>query len=238
MENTILSNNPVELDNTKSNLLSKIVYFVKFMLKILVNFCLIVLFLLTCFVALVFVDDEINKARGIDVPPIVSAYVIVSPSMTPTIKVQDAVLVFRSSNYQVGDIITFRSTDSRYSGYTITHRINDVITANNGKVMYITKGDNNSIPDSAPVYQENIYGKVALKIPYLGFIQNVLFNPVVLFLILLIPSIIFVTYNIVLYFKTIKQNNKEELNENVENLLDNETNSNIIDEKKEEIEIL
>lgn len=238
MENTILSNETVELDSTNSSVLSKIVYFVKFLLKMIINFCLIVLFLLTCAVALVFVDDEINKARGIDVPPIVSAYVIVSPSMTPTIKVKDAVLVFRSSNYQVGDIITFKSTDSRYSGYTITHRINDVITANNGKVMYITKGDNNAIVDSAPVYQENIYGKVAVKIPYLGFIQNILFNPIVLFLLLLIPSLIFVIYNMVLYFKTLKKDNSEKI-ENNEKSLDISSDSNIIDkEKKEEIEIL
>lgn len=236
MEHTVLSNNVDNLEEKRNGILSKSVYCVKFLLKIVVNFCLICLFIVTFLVTLVFVDDEINRFRGIDVPPIVSAYVIVSPSMTPTIKVQDAVLVIRTKNIRVGDIVTFKSNDSRYSGYTITHRINDVVTANNGKVMYITKGDNNSIVDATPVYKENIYGKVALKIPYLGFIQKVFFKPFSLFMILLIPSLIFIIYNTVLYIKTIKKFNKSE--ESNIDILDNNSNLNIIEKKEEEIEIL
>ena len=236
MENTVLSNEVEKLEQVHSNILSKIVYCVKFLLKIVVNFCLICLFIATFLVTLVFIDDEVNRLRGIDVPPIISAYVIVSPSMTPTIKVKDAVLVVRSKDFKKGDIVTFKSNDSRYSGYTITHRINDVITANNGKTMYITKGDNNAIVDAAPVFKENIYGKVALKIPYLGFVQNAFFQPFTLFILLLIPSLIFIIYNMFIYFETIK--NTDTSNESIDNLLDNTANFNIIEEEKEEIEIL
>ncbi|MBP3841233.1 MAG: signal peptidase I [Bacilli bacterium] len=236
MENTILSNKVENLEETRSTVLSSIVYCVKFLLKIVINFALICLFIVTLLVTLVFIDDEVNKLRGIDVPPILSTYVIVSPSMTPTIKVQDAVLVIRSNKFKKGDIVTFKTTDPRYSGYTITHRINDVITANNGKTMYITKGDNNSIVDAAPVFKDNIYGKVILKIPYLGSIKNIFFQPFILFMILLIPSLIFVIYNMFLYLKTLRKDSTN--NEISENLLDNNANLNIIEKKEEEIEIL
>ena len=236
MENTIMSNKVEKLEQVHSNILSKIVYCVKFALKIVVNFCLICLFIATLLVTLVFIDDEVNRLRGIDVPPIISAYVIVSPSMTPTIKVKDAVLVVRSKEFKKGDIVTFRSSDSRYSGYTITHRINDVITANNGKTMYITKGDNNAIVDAAPVFKENIYGKVALKIPYLGFIKNTFSQPFALFMILLIPSLLFIIYNMVNYFNVIKNSDSD--TENNDDLLDNNANLNIIEKEEEEIELL
>lgn len=209
MKEDILSNKTFDVVDKKNKIMSKIVYSVKFLAKTVVNFCLLVLILITFLVSLVFVDDKINKMRGIDVPPLASAYVIVSPSMTPTIRVQDAVIVFRADNYKIGDIITFKSSDSRYSGYTITHRINNIVVSDNGKKMFITKGDNNSIVDSEPVLMENIYGKVSIKIPFLGFLQKLLFQPFGFFLIILVPSIIFVVYNMIVYLKYIKEEKKE-----------------------------
>lgn len=232
MENTVMSTDSLLLEQQENKIVSKIVHFVKLLAKIVINTCIILLFLATCFISLVFIDDQVNKARGIDVPPLIGAYVIVSPSMTPTIKVQDAVLVLRAKEYKIGDIITFSSNDSRYEGYTITHRITDIVTANNGKIMYITKGDNNAISDAAPVYYENIYGKVAVKIPNLGFVQKVLLNPYIVFFgvlgILVIVSSIYL-------IKRIK-NKKIELEE--EKVLDNDANLNIIVESEEQIEIL
>lgn len=232
MENIVMSTDSTLLEQQNTKVLSKVVYFVKFLAKIVINFCLILLFLATCFVSLVFIDDQVNKVRGINVPPLIGAYVIVSPSMTPTIKVQDAVLVLRAKEYKVGDIITFSSNDSRYEGYTITHRIIDVVTANNGKVMYITKGDNNAISDSAPVYYENIYGKVAVKIPNLGLVQKILLNPYIVFFVVL--AILLIVSSI--YFgKRIK--NKKFIQEE-EKALDNDADLNIIVGSEEEIEVL
>ena len=56
-------------------------------------------------------------------------------------------------NLNVGDII-FKSTDSEYNGYTITHRINEINTTSDGKRIFITKGDNNVSTDSSPVLEE------------------------------------------------------------------------------------
>ena len=237
MENTVMSNDVNTLEKENANAVSRIVELLKFLFKSFVNLCLIFLFLITFFFALVFVDDRINKMRGADKPPLVSAYVIVSPSMTPTIRVQDAVIVFRTSKLKEGDIITFKSSDPRYSGYTITHRIVNIVPSSNGKVMYVTKGDNNFVADSAPVYPEDVYGKVSLKIPYLGFLQTILFQPSGLFLIILIPSLVLVIHGIFAGIKVIRENSIPE--ESLEFSVDNDSDLGIIDDKtKEEVEIL
>lgn len=161
-----------------------------------------------------FVDNKINEVKGNNVPPLFGSYVIVSPSMVPTIKVQDAILVARVNPNQlkVGDIITFKSSDYRYSGYTVTHRIKEIYTNNEGKRTFITKGDNNSLNDSAPVLAENIYGKVVLKLPRLGFLQSFIFNNVGFILIIIIPLGCVIIYNVRRYI-TKKHNENDSLDE-------------------------
>ena len=97
---------------------------------------------------------------------------IVSESMKPTLEVDDVVVVqkCKPSQLQIGDIITFRQ-DNRI----ISHRILD-ITKEKGITKFKTKGDNNEIPDSDLVEQEQIYGKVQFSIYKIGkiisYIQN------------------------------------------------------------------
>lgn len=132
--------------------------------------------------------------------PLFGAYVIVSPSMVPTIQINDAIVIHRekNDNYQVGDIITFSSSDIRYKGLTITHRIIKKMTNNQGiSSNYKTKGDNNAVADAAVVKTDDIYGKVLFKVPKIGYLQSFFEKPVHFFLCLLIPGIIFVIYETV-----------------------------------------
>jgi signal peptidase len=52
-------------------------------------------------------------------------------------------------------------------GYTVIHRI-ITITQEDGEFFFITKGDNNTSEDKTPVSEQQLIGKVILKIPYLA----------------------------------------------------------------------
>lgn len=160
-----------------------------FLIAVLCFLCFLT-FVFMCY----FVSISINSKN-----PLFGAYVIVSPSMVPTIKINDAIIIKRVDHdkYNIGDIITFSSSDNQYKGLTVTHRVVDKVVEDEGKVSkYTTKGDNNYIADAVPVKTDDIYGKVLFKIPKVGYIQNFFSKPTNFFLCLLIPGILFAFYEI------------------------------------------
>ena len=171
----------------KSGLLGKI-------LKILFNVviflvCIIALLLIVyVFLAQIHKNDESYK-------PSLSFYTIVSPSMNPVIKVYDVVVNVKVNNpgdIEVGDIITYISTNSTSEGMTITHRVVAITKSDNGNYEYQTQGDNNSEPDGVLVTFDNVIGKEIMIIPKLGKVQFLLANKKGWFLLLLIPILLFV----------------------------------------------
>lgn len=121
------------------------------------------------------------------------AYIITSDSMKPEINSGDVVVIKQCNEEELStdDIITFEK-----NGKINTHRIINIINEN-GKVEYITKGDNNSIEDQERIEFSNVRGKMTIKIPYLGnvimFLQNqmiILIMVLILLLLLLYKVII------------------------------------------------
>lgn len=162
----------------------------------LIAFCLIVF----TYLVIYFGDQYFGSKSGESRLPIYSAYVIVSPSMVPTINVNDGVVVQRvdkQGNLNIGDIITFSSRDIRYSGLTITHRIVGKQTIQNGNLVYRTKGDNNKSEDSSLVSFGDIYGKVLFKVPSVGVLYKFITNPFGFIISIIIPIIVILVINIV-----------------------------------------
>lgn len=175
---------------------------VKFFIHFITRAFLIAMFFIfvsISIVALIVVGDSAyNMKKGNNVVPLIGGYIIITPSMVPTIKVKDAVLVKRAnySDLSIGDIITFKSTDERYNDLTITHRIVGTQSITNGDLVYRTKGDNNRIEDSSVVDLRNIYGKVILTLPKLGYIRDFINKPVGFILLIIMPLIGIVILNI------------------------------------------
>ena len=153
-----------------------------------------------------FIDLKKNIETGKNTIPLFNAYVIISPSMEPAIKVQDAVIVMRTEpkNLKKNDIITFDSKDPRYSGITITHRIVGVEHRGTNKALFRTKGDNNNTDDSALVKGEDIYGKVILRLPKIGYMQFFLSQKYGWIIAIVIPCLAIIIYDIIKLIKTIK----------------------------------
>lgn len=103
----------------------------------------------------------------------VNIYTILTQSMYPTIKAGDVIITYKEDNnrYAQGDVITFIS--EKNGGIAITHRVKEVYEVNDS-ISYKTKGDNNNTPDNEIIKSEKVLGKVVLKIPKVGYIQQFL----------------------------------------------------------------
>lgn len=181
-----------ENDVKEMNRKDKISYLFYFFARSFLIAVLTILIAIGTGAILYFGDLFINVKSGNYNSPLISAYIIVSKSMVPTINVNDAIIVSRTNynNLSIGDVITFSSEDKSYSGLTVTHRIVGKQLLDNGELVYRTKGDNNSQEDRTVVKKENIYGKVIIKIPKLGCVQSFLSKPIGFFTCILIPVII------------------------------------------------
>ena len=94
-----------------------------------------------------------------------SVFNIISESMKPTIEVNDLIIIkkCKQEELKIGDIINFKTPEET----VVTQKIVK-ISKEDGKKVYITKGDNNKIEDSDPVEYEQIHGKYVFKISGAG----------------------------------------------------------------------
>jgi len=206
-----------------------------FLSQIILYFLFIILIIVAILFLLYFVDMAYNLKQGVYKPPLFNSYIIVSPSMVPTINVSDAIVIKRepAKSLKVGDIITFNSSDPRYSGITITHRIVDIEKSQEGDLLFRTKGDNNNSVDMSYTKASDIYGKVILKIPKLGYVQYFLSQSYGWLLVIVIPCLSIISYDIVKLLKklgiSILGKNEDEEDEDDIETLDYKEDS---DEKK------
>ncbi len=137
--------------------------------KIILNslYSLIILLLLSMLILI-----QVTKELG-EVPSLFSyqLFYIQTGSMEPTFPVGSVVLSKQIKDDQIlssgeegikdGDIVTFYDLN----GQRITHRIESVITLENGDIAYLTRGDNiNNTTDSEILTKDRIIGKVIMKI--------------------------------------------------------------------------
>ena len=189
--------------------LKDIKWLINYMLSIILYAIIVILILIGIILAAYFVDFKIRDSR-IEAP-LYSAYVIVSGSMEPIIKVRDAVVVRRceEEDIKVGDVVTYRSLDESYYGILITHRVVN-IEMQNGEKIFITKGDNNETIDRSPIKFSQIQGKVAMRIPKIGYLKYFLTSHEGWIIAIVLPSIGIIGYDILKIFKIGKK--KEDSN--------------------------
>ena len=156
-------------------------------------------------------DIKIRAAKGDYSAPMFNAYVVLSGSMVPNIMIKDVVVTKKipEEELEVGDIITFISPDQRFGGISVTHRIIDKIYDEEaGVYKYRTQGDANNVADSVPVTNANILGKVILKIPKLGYIQDILSSKGGLIILVLLPCLVILSYDIMKILKRVGRKTK------------------------------
>ena len=181
---------------------------IKFILGV-ISYAIFIFLLLIGITLLIYVlDIKVRAAKGDYSTPTFNAYVVLTGSMLPEIQVYDVVITKKvePADLKEGDIITFASADSRFLGTIITHRIIKKNYDDESKSYnFQTKGDYNNVADSALVPEKNIYGKVILKIPKLGYLQEFLASDGGWIIVILIPCLVVISYDIVKLTKGLKR---------------------------------
>jgi signal peptidase len=114
-----------------------------------------------------------------------SLKMVLSGSMSPTIKTGAVIIVKPVSDYQIGDVVTYKY-GTRDRDLT-THRI----VGQEGN-EFITKGDNNNADDIYPIKKEQIIGKVVFDIPYAGYITNIISSKIGILILILVPALLII----------------------------------------------
>lgn len=156
-------------------------------------------------VALMFVLINTKISEKKDQTPLFSLYTIISPSMEPTIKVWDVVVVKRTDTKTLkeNDVISFYSNSDFFGNTPITHRIRRIFNEG-GSLSFETQGDANATPDLTNVTEDKVIGKVIFKIPQLGRIQYFLLSKAGWLIALVIPAITIIVYDAIKIIKLTK----------------------------------
>lgn len=214
----------------------------KIISNIIFYILLLIIILLIGYIILINVYKKQDKLG--DIP--INFYTILTTSMTPTIKAGDIVITLKDKNniYKTGDPITFVSEGNISKGVIITHRIIDTKIVN-GSYFYYTKGDANNTADGSPVSANNVIGKVILKIPKAGFIQQFVVSKFGWLVVVVLPCLAIIIYDIVKIFEKIMKGKifKERLKdsktkakrEDLNKILDNKYVSPDLQEKLDEV---
>ncbi|HVS79683.1 MAG TPA: signal peptidase I [Candidatus Paceibacterota bacterium] len=112
--------------------------------------------------------------------------IVKSGSMEPAIHTGSIVVIKPAANYAVGDVITF-GKDTKNDVPT-THRI-VAERAEEGQMIYQTKGDANDTPDGETP-QTAVIGKVEFSVPFAGYIIAAARQPVGFFFLIIVPAAI------------------------------------------------
>ncbi len=142
-----------------------------------------------------------------------------SDSMKPTFTKGDLIIckqVDDINSLSENDVITFWTI---IDGKRVknTHRIVSIEESENGAKSYITRGDNNSIDDSVPVYASDVIGKwTNVKLPVFGKALDFIRTKTGFFVCIVIPMAIFFLFELYKFIVTlieVKRPEEPELDE-------------------------
>lgn len=126
-----------------------------------------------------------------------SVFRVMTGSMEPEISENAMLLVKKTppEDIRPGDIISFFSPDPALGGAVNTHRVVR-IEKENGRLLFITKGDANPVEDIWPVDASALVGKVVFRSYGLGRAVSLLSNPLVFVGIILLPLLVILLTNL------------------------------------------
>jgi signal peptidase I len=142
-------------------------------------------------VLLLIVIAGTSAIAAFDVPGGIKMYTVLSGSMEPSIKTGSVVVTRPELSYREGDVITFMSSGNPNPKNSVTHRIS-AVAQEEGREVFVTKGDANNTPDGGFVTSSQVLGKVNISIPYLGYAVNFAQTQMGLIFLIIIPATLIV----------------------------------------------
>lgn len=113
---------------------------------------------------------------------------VLADSMEPEIPAQSMLLVKAADpqTLEIGDVITFFSSDPTFNGALNTHRIVRIETPHSN-LQFVTKGDANESEDPQFVPASQVVGKVIHVFPIFGKAVGLISTPLVFGLVISVP---------------------------------------------------
>ncbi len=136
--------------------------------------------------------------------------IVLTDSMYPEIKSGDIIICKDISPEDVkeGDVISFFDPEDKNGVAVVTHRVIEIITDDDGKLYFRTKGDNNNAQDKASVPAENLVGIwTETRFAGLGHVALFMQSTWGLVVCIFLPLALFVGYEI---FRRRKQDTKQQ----------------------------
>lgn len=159
-------------------------------MKILKKILTVIIMFILCSILFVSIVILVNSyIRPNEVPSFLGwkPFIVLSGSMETQIMTGDIAVVKEvdTNSLQTNDIIAFKDNGN----VVITHRIVEIVTEDDGKTKYKTKGDNNNSEDSGYVYPEQVEGIYKFRIGKLGNLALFIQTPVGMVVCISIPLI-------------------------------------------------
>lgn len=136
------------------------------------------------------------------------ARVVLTGSMEPAIPTGSVVFTLPRSTYAEGDIVTFKRAESTLET-PITHRIMRVEVFE-GSTFYTTQGDANEHPDSEPVRESEVLGRVLFHIPFIGRLLELARTPWGFALLIIVPAILVIADEVRKILREVKKPDEQE----------------------------
>lgn len=170
----------------------------KRILKSILRIIPLVVIFITCIISMVFWNIKSLSSEILPMPFDMGIAIILSDSMEKELSVNDLVIIKKTNDYQLEDIVAFDAGDK-----IVVHRI--IKIEDNGLIT--TKGDANDDPDS-PITVDKIKGEVIKDYPKIGLMVRTIKSPAGC-IILLITAISL----LIISFLAEEEEKKEEANE-------------------------
>ena len=139
-----------------------------------------------------------------NLPKGIKFYTMETNSMDPIILVNSLFITKPYPFYQINEIVTFEFPGNKE---IVTHRIVNLSKQNN-QTYYITKGDNNDLVDRRLIPPENIFGKVIIVIPFLGWLVRFIQTKLGLAILVVIPATLVARKEILIIIKELSKSKK------------------------------
>lgn len=138
------------------------------------------------FIACIFLIGLLLLGTLMPIPGNFKVKIVKSGSMEPAIPTGSIVVIRPTTNYQVGDVITFGKDTKTH--IPTTHRVVNM-SGEGIKATFITKGDANDAPDQTTTFYKDVSGKVILDVPVVGYILDFARKPIGFVLLVGIPAL-------------------------------------------------
>ena len=128
----------------------------------------------------------------------VTPLIVLTESMDPTICSGDLIITKKidAGEVKAGDIISFY--DPAGNGTSIvTHRVQEIVTNEDGTRSFITKGDANNTEDKKPVPAEKLVGLYKFSFAGLGSVAMFMQTIPGLLICVLVPLLLLIGYDVI-----------------------------------------